>query len=167
MSESAAPPGDPGIQDLGWALTTVLRNYLHAVGAAVSDVPGGPRGYQVLNAAAGGHCRNQAAIAELLAVDRTVMTYLIDDLERSGLVERRPDPADRRSRQVLLTAKGKQTHTRLRERITDAERHVLGGLSGAEVEALRGLLGRAALHADNGNHPIDACTAAAELTATA
>jgi len=51
----------------------------------------------VLVAAARGNARNQLALAQQLGVDRTVMTYLIDDLERAGYVERRPDPADRRS----------------------------------------------------------------------
>ena len=31
------------------------------------------------------------------------MTYLLDDLEAAGLVERRPDPTDRRARRVAPT----------------------------------------------------------------
>ena len=34
--------------DLGWALGAVMRGYLRAVDEVVADVPGGPRGYQVL-----------------------------------------------------------------------------------------------------------------------
>ena len=40
--------------DLGWALGTVMRAYLRTAQAMVGGLPGGPRGYQVLAAAAAG-----------------------------------------------------------------------------------------------------------------
>lgn len=166
---NASPPvaAEPALQDFGWALSTVLRAYLHAAGDAVRDLPGGTRGYQVLAVAAGETCRNQATIADRLAIDRTIMTYLIDDLEGDGLVTRRPDPADRRARQVVLTAKGRWTLNELSERISQVERQVLAALSDSEVQQMRGLLDRAAADADAGGHSTDACTAAAELTISA
>ena len=36
------------------------------------------------------------------------MTYLLDDLEKAGLIERRPDPADRRARRIAATASGRR-----------------------------------------------------------
>jgi DNA-binding MarR family transcriptional regulator len=60
----------------------------------------------VLSAAAHGTVGSQLALALHLGVDRTVMTYLLDDLEAAGLIERRPDPADRRARQVVATRQG-------------------------------------------------------------
>src|ERR1700733_12114543 len=79
--------------DLGWALGVVFRGYVKATHEALADLPGGPRGYQVLAAAAGDEHGSQLALAQHLGVDRTVMTYLLDDLESAGLIERRPDPA--------------------------------------------------------------------------
>ena len=38
--------------DLGWGLGVVLRAYATAAHTAVADLPGGPRGYQILSAAA-------------------------------------------------------------------------------------------------------------------
>ena len=35
------------------------------------------------------------------------MTYLLDDLEQAGLIERRPEPADRRARRVVATDAGR------------------------------------------------------------
>jgi DNA-binding MarR family transcriptional regulator len=98
----------------------------------------------VLSIAAAGACRNQAGIAEHLGVDRTVMTYLLDDLEGARLIERRPDPADRRSRQILLTAKGERRLARLGARIAEVERSLLADLTEPEARQLRALLGRAA-----------------------
>jgi DNA-binding MarR family transcriptional regulator len=137
-----APPST-GAQDLGWLLGTLLRSYLKGAADAVRELPGGPRGYQVLSIASAGACRNQAGIADSLGVDRTVMTYLLDDLERAKLIERKPDPTDRRSRQILLTAKGVRRLAQLTERIAAVEQSLLADLTEAEGRQLRELLARA------------------------
>jgi DNA-binding MarR family transcriptional regulator len=46
-------------------------------------------------------------VATLLAMDRTTLTAALKPLERRGLVKVSPDPSDRRSRILILTAKGK------------------------------------------------------------
>jgi DNA-binding MarR family transcriptional regulator len=45
-------------------------------------------------------------VASLLAMDRTTLTAALKPLERRGLIEVTPDPVDRRSRILRLTAKG-------------------------------------------------------------
>jgi DNA-binding MarR family transcriptional regulator len=47
-----------------------------------------------------------AAMASLLAMDRTTLTAALKPLERRGLVTVAADPGDRRSRLVALTSKG-------------------------------------------------------------
>jgi DNA-binding MarR family transcriptional regulator len=47
------------------------------------------------------------SIASLLAMDRTTLTANLKPLERRGLVRVRVDPADRRSRRLVLTAAGR------------------------------------------------------------
>jgi DNA-binding MarR family transcriptional regulator len=47
-----------------------------------------------------------AAVASLLAVDRTTLTAALKPLERRGLVKVTADPEDRRSRVIMLTAQG-------------------------------------------------------------
>ena len=47
------------------------------------------------------------AVASLLAMDRTTLTAALKPLERRGLVKVTPDPLDRRSRLMRLTAKGR------------------------------------------------------------
>jgi DNA-binding MarR family transcriptional regulator len=46
------------------------------------------------------------AVADLLAMDRTTLTAALKPLERDGIVELKVDPADRRSRRLVLTAAG-------------------------------------------------------------
>ena len=141
MTSAAAQVGSV---DFGQALSALLRRYLEGARPVVDDVPGGPRGFQVLLVSSEGLRGNQATIATRLGIDRTVMTYLVDDLERAGLVERRPDPADRRARQVVLTAKGECVLAASAAQLGDIERAVLGGLNADEAEVFRGLLVRAA-----------------------
>jgi DNA-binding MarR family transcriptional regulator len=46
-------------------------------------------------------------VATLLAMDRTTLTAALKPLERRGLVHTQMDPNDRRSRVLVLTAKGR------------------------------------------------------------
>src|SRR5437016_8388891 len=115
---------DALVEDLGWGLGVVFRAYVTAAHAAVADLPGGPRGYQVLSAAAHGTVGSQLALAQHLGVDRTVMTYLLDDLEAASLIERRPDPADRRARRIVATKQGTRLLAALDDRLQTAEAHL-------------------------------------------
>lgn len=134
---SAGSCGNALADDLGWGLGTVFRAYVTAAHAAVADLPGGPRGYQVLSAAAHGTVGSQLALAQHLGVDRTVMTYLLDDLETAGLIERRPDPADRRARRIVATKKGTTLLVVLDDRLQTAEAHLLSPLDLKTRESFR------------------------------
>jgi DNA-binding MarR family transcriptional regulator len=143
--------------DLGWALGVVFRSYVKNANAAVTDLPGGPRGYQVLAAAARGTCNSQLALAQQLGVDRTVMTYLLDDLQQTGLIERQPDPADRRARRIVTTDRGRALLADLDQRLARAEDRVLAALDDSDRETFRALLQRLATHADALDPVASAC----------
>src|SRR6201997_814109 len=132
--------------ELGWGLAVVFRGYVKAADAVTEGLPGGHRGYQVLSAAVRDEPGSQAALAARLGIDRTVMTYLLDDLAKAGLVERRQDPGDRRTRLVVATDQGKTVLADLDERFARAEQHILGGLSPADQAAFRALLATLATH---------------------
>ena len=152
--------------DLGWALGVVFRAYAKAASAAFADVPGGPRGYQVLAAAVRSRPGSQQELASHLGVDRTVMTYLLDDLERAGLIERRPDPADRRARRIAATGRGADLLGDLDDRLRTAEDGVLGGLAAeGDRKAFRELLARLAGHVNALDPVTDACALAPDATA--
>ena len=113
-------------------------------------IPGGPRGYQVLSAAAQGTVGSQLALAQHLGVDRTVMTYLLDNLEKQGLIERRPDPADRRARRILATEGGADLLATLDDRLRAAEDSLLAPLDPAAREVFRGQIRVLATRIDAG-----------------
>ena len=87
---------------------------------------------------------SQLALASHLGIDRTVMTYVIDELEEAGLVERRPNPDDRRQRRIVATPRGREAVSALCQRATEAENAVLAALDPAERAAVRRLLSKAA-----------------------
>jgi DNA-binding MarR family transcriptional regulator len=149
--------------DLGWALGVMFRAYAKAAGAAVSDVPGGPRGYQVVAAAVQKATTNQGSLAQHLGIDRTVLTYLLDDLEKEGLVERRPDPADRRNRRIVATDRGRQLCAQRQEHLRHVESHLLGALGESEAETFRAMLQRLAAHNNASDPLVNACDLAEQL----
>jgi DNA-binding MarR family transcriptional regulator len=68
------------------------------------------------------------------------MTDRLDRLERAGLVERRPDPNDRRGRQIALTATGKRVIDDMIGRMVAMETKMLSVLTEAEQKRLNALL---------------------------
>jgi DNA-binding MarR family transcriptional regulator len=80
-------------------------------------------------------------LAGLLGVDPPNLTPLVDDLERSGLVERRAHPTDRRVKLVVATSEGAALARRAEE-ILDRPPAGLVDLPPAELEALVRTLAR-------------------------
>ena len=164
---SGRAPGDRLSDDLGWGLAVVFRAYVKAADVVTDGIPGGHRGYQVLCAAARDEPGSQAAMASRLGIDRTVMTYLLDDLEAASLVQRQPDPADRRSRRVIATDHGRDVLADREARFTHAEQHLLGGLPAADQATFRALLRTLATHANAQDPVATACDAITDLAARA
>lgn len=155
--------GDALDNDLGWALGAVLRSYLHIAGAAVGDLPAGHRGYQILAAAVRDQPRPQAVLAQQLGLDRTVMTYLVDDLVSAGVIERLADPADRRVRRIGATAAGRGLLCEVDARLRAAEDVVLSALSPEDAATFRALLRRLACASAGPAPATDPCTALSEV----
>jgi DNA-binding MarR family transcriptional regulator len=130
--------------ELGWAIRLTSEAFRRTATGSVAALPGGPRGYLVLTAASSGPPRSQLAIAQQLALNKTVMTYLLDELETEGLITRRADPSDRRARHVLVTPEGTRALDVARARLRTAEARLLADLDPAEERQLRSLLERVA-----------------------
>ncbi|MEU5898316.1 MULTISPECIES: MarR family transcriptional regulator [Streptomyces] len=82
-------------------------------------------------------------IAQKLKCEPSNITGIVDRLEARGLVERRPDAADRRVKLAAPTAQGAEVARSLRESL-DFAREPLAELSREERLVLRGLLRRMA-----------------------
>lgn len=150
-------------QDLGWSLGVLFRAYVKASADAVADIPGGHRGYLVLASAARRRLWSQSALAQQLGIDRTVLTYLLDDLERFGLVERRQNPDDRRNRQVWATERGAEALDMFESRLDAAEKQVLSALSEADRKTFKSLLMRVASQVNAADPVASACEVVEDL----
>ncbi|MFI0421252.1 MarR family winged helix-turn-helix transcriptional regulator [Spongiactinospora sp. 9N601] len=148
--------------DLGWMLGASFRGYAKAAGHVLGGIPGGPRGYQLLTEATSDTPANQGTLAQRLGIDRTVLTYLIDDLEKAGLVERHPDPADRRQRRIVATAKGRALREDRHTALRTMETHLLAVL-GDDAGTFQALLCTLARHLNSADHHLDLCTLAEDL----
>lgn len=155
-------PVDTTDQSLGWPLGVLLRGYEAVVGIELDGLPHRHRGYQVLREVVHGDQPSQLALAVHLGIDRTVMTYLIDDLVAEGLVERRPNPADRRQRKIVATALGEARLAETCTRVSAAEDRVLGALDPAERAAFRDMLLRVAGSVQDVDSETDPCVVASD-----
>ena len=79
-------------------------------------------------------------LAGRLSCVKSNITQLVDRLEADGLVARRPDPRDRRTRLAVMTAAGRKAckdGTRIRQQ---AERDLFGALTRDEAQQLAALM---------------------------
>jgi len=126
-------------------LGALLARTSHALSSAVAEGLAVHaltlRGFLLLHAASTG-ASSQQALAALVGLDKTTMVAAVDDLAARGLVERRPDPQDRRVRLVVLTEDGARLLRRAREVVERTEHDLLDDLGAEGRDALRGLLVR-------------------------
>ena len=85
--------------------------------------------------------RSMGSVAEVLACDPSNVTGLIARIEARGLVERAPDPVDRRVRLLVLTPVGREVSAVLDADLV-GEASVLSRLDRGEIAQLVALLDR-------------------------
>jgi DNA-binding MarR family transcriptional regulator len=78
-----------------------------------------------------------STLAARAQITKQAMAELVQHLERHGYVVRAPDPADRRAKLVLPTAKGRQVVAIAQELVPEVERHIDGVLGVNRAHALR------------------------------
>jgi MarR family transcriptional regulator for hemolysin len=83
---------------------------------------------------------NQGFYAEQLEVEPITLCRMVDRLEEASMVERRPDPADRRAWQLHLTDKSRKVVEKLQQRVDSLVEDMLAGLTSAERSEFARLL---------------------------
>ncbi|WP_417218287.1 MarR family winged helix-turn-helix transcriptional regulator [Arthrobacter sp.] len=102
------------------------------------------RSYSVLSLACSGLRPTQRELAEFLSLDPSQIVALVDSLEKEGLVQRIPDPTDRRSKLIESSAAGTALYARARALTGESEDISLAGLDAGEKAEFLRLLNKAA-----------------------
>ena len=94
-------------QDLGALFAQVTRRLIAAERPLLQARGISMWAYVALTRLAEGPASTQQALAQQMGYDKTRLIALLDELAAAGLIERRPDPDDRRARIVALTDAGR------------------------------------------------------------
>jgi DNA-binding MarR family transcriptional regulator len=92
-------------------------------------------GYAVLSVLRSEPVRTQTALARSIGADKTRLIPVLDELQRRGLIEREPDPADRRVRLLRLTRAGRELQASVQARIRAEEVRLLALLPASDRAA--------------------------------
>jgi DNA-binding MarR family transcriptional regulator len=125
------------LSSLGYA---VSRRFHEVLGPLELE----PGEFALLRAVAASGGEPQNALAERLRISPSWMVAIVDQLERRGLLERRPHARDRRVRNLHLTAAGKRLLKQAEREARQFDRQVTGPLDEAEARQLLDLLDRVA-----------------------
>jgi MarR family transcriptional regulator for hemolysin len=79
---------------------------------------------------------NQSELADMLDLQPITLTRLLDKLCDSGLIERRPDPEDRRAKRLFLTRAARPLLLQLASLGEETMANVLEGVASETVEQM-------------------------------
>jgi DNA-binding MarR family transcriptional regulator len=92
-------------------------------------------GYAVLNTLVEQPIHTQSALAKAIGADKTRIIPVLDELQERALIERSPDPEDRRARQLAVTDAGRALRAAVQTDIQRGEDHLLARLPAADRKA--------------------------------
>jgi DNA-binding MarR family transcriptional regulator len=115
-------------EDLGALCARLTRRLIAAEGPLLAAEELTMWQYVVLVELGRGPAASQLDLAQRIGYDKTRLIALIDDLAARDLIERTPDPTDRRARTVTLTDRGTEKLNATRGRIRAMETELLAPL---------------------------------------
>jgi MarR family transcriptional regulator for hemolysin len=127
---------EPNAPTLGFLLHDVARSLRrrfeqHARGSGLTRSQ-----WQVLAYLAKNEGINQCGLADLLEIEPITLGRIADKLQTLGLIERHPDPSDRRVWLLHLTPAARPKLTQLRKLGDVTRAEALAGVSEADTERL-------------------------------
>lgn len=130
--------------DLSFLMARANALSLAAGNAALRPFGLSVRSFSVLALTVDDHRPTQRDLAAFLRLDPSQVVALVDGLQQRGIVERRPDPNDRRANVLVATDEGREVYSSAVIAARAAERELHSALDPAEREQLAALLRRVA-----------------------
>jgi DNA-binding MarR family transcriptional regulator len=118
----------------------VLRDHMNPLFAEAGLQPGEFDVLATLRRSGDPYLLSPTRLYETMMISSGGMTDRLDRLERAGLIERRPDPKDRRGKLIALTAAGKRVIDETIGRHVANEVRLLSVLTSVEQKKLNALL---------------------------
>lgn len=128
-------PG-PLISRLAHAISSELDSKLRPYGVTVSQ-------WTLLKKVWQQEGRSQVELQEHLGLEAATITGLIQRMTNLGLVQRRPDPNDKRVQRVYLTERGHELKSLTASLLEEVNAHAMQGFTADEQEFFMRLLKRA------------------------
>lgn len=125
-----------------WDFNWLLHRATQRVGAAYAEEIAkfgiSLRGQLVLQALANEELqRTQLKLGAMLGLDKTTLTSELDKLERAGLVQRVPDPSDRRVRTPVITDEGRELQKEAGDALAEIDRAFQARFTHQEMVIIR------------------------------
>lgn len=130
------------MENFGSALADTSRVIRRVFNARARDIGVTRPQWQVLTLLHRHEGINQGGLAELLEVEPITVCRMVDRLQEGDLVERRADPADRRSWRLYLTPKAAELLGHLKPIADGLFAEAFEGIDEAEIVAVMGTLER-------------------------
>jgi DNA-binding MarR family transcriptional regulator len=128
--------------DFGLLLGYAYQAFVQQLHARMAE-----RGFPVLGASYGyvlrtlaEDSRTASQLGERLGITAQGAAKVIDEMVGMGYVERRPDPADKRAKQLHLSAKGQEMLRLVREFHAEFEQRLAEEVGAEQVKAVRTVL---------------------------
>jgi MarR family transcriptional regulator, organic hydroperoxide resistance regulator len=132
-------PADPA-PNVIVALEATVHRVLERLAADLADLGLGHAEVNALAQLGDGAARTVAELQAATGQRASTLTGVLDRLERRGLVERRPNPRDRRSFTVHATATGAAAAARIAATFAALEREALAQVSPRAAKGFRDTL---------------------------
>jgi len=115
---------------IGYALDLEIR--------ARCGITGGP--WKVIVALSIQDGVSQKELADLILVESPTLVPILDKMENTGFIKRKPNPKDRRTNEIFLTSKAKKLSSGIIDCILDIRDIITKNISGNEIEITKNTL---------------------------
>ena len=122
----------------------VSRAFADAIGGAGGSLPT----WLVLLSLKTRKPANQRELADAVNIREATLTHHLNAMETDGLITRQRDPENRRIQVVVLTDAGEAAFLKLRDAAATFNARLCTGITGAELDALDGVLERLRANVD-------------------
>lgn len=126
----------------GHLITLAARGFARLSEARLKPLGFGPGQLPVLVALREGRASTQRDLARFAKVEQPPMAQMLARMERDGVVQRAPDPADGRSRRIALTDAAEARLPEALGVLLEGNREALAGFTDEEAAQLVAMLKR-------------------------